>query len=207
MTAWFIFFLLALPFFLNDFVFAVAVESDTWLFTDYATKLFALFLALWLIQTKRLAWRQLGLSALPFKEFVFWSVLLSVTGILIDQFAPLFLKSLPDWRFFSFPAIADRWVTGVDLTFGLMLTALSEEVVFRGAALLFLAAYFKKTWAAVIFSVLVFGAIHWGLGMAVMISAALWGILPALSVLKTRSIWPAVVAHYLTNLVDFSGVL
>ncbi len=68
-----------------------------------------------------------------------------------------------------------------------------------------LALWPSKT-GVVVISSLIFGLIHWGLGPAVVVTAALWGILPAISVLLVRSIYPAIIAHYVTNFVDFSGL-
>lgn len=207
MRAWLIFALLCLPFLLNDFLFAATTGYEAWLFIDYATKIAVLFFALYLVQRGRIVWGDLGFTRIAAKPLIGWTLLLSVTGVLIDQNVPALLNELfPRWRFFSFPKIDDVWVERVDLSFGLWLTALSEEAVFRGAALLMLAIYFKKAATSVLFSAAVFGLIHWGLGPALVLNAAIWGILPAISVLKTRSIWPAVIAHYLTNFVDFSGL-
>ncbi|MBN2393351.1 MAG: CPBP family intramembrane metalloprotease [Anaerolineae bacterium] len=83
-----------------------------------------------------------------------------------------------------------------------------EEVAFRGVLLsLFLAHYPKST--AVIVTALSFGAIHilnlgaglepaWVLGQAVW--AAILGGFYGVLVLKSGSLWPAMVVHYLSNL-------
>lgn len=201
------FLLLSIPFFLNDFLFAAATEAGAWLFVDYATKIFVLFMVAYAVECGRFKARDFGFVLLPWRGFAAWTLLLTLTGVLIDQLLPSMLSAhLPSWRLFKFPAIDNPWVLGFDLSFGLILTAVSEEAVFRGAALLLLAAAIPNRFVLVAFSCLIFGAIHWGLGPALMISAAVWGILPAISVLVTRSIYPALIAHYVTNFVDFSGL-
>ncbi|MBN1811948.1 MAG: CPBP family intramembrane metalloprotease, partial [Anaerolineae bacterium] len=83
-----------------------------------------------------------------------------------------------------------------------------EEVAFRGVILsLFLARYPKPV--AVIIAALSFGAIHllnlasgrelaWVLGQAVW--ATILGLFYGVVTLKSNSLWPAMVVHYLGNL-------
>lgn len=207
MAAGWIAFALVLPFFLNDFFFAVAVEAEAWLFVDYATKALVLYAALWLVFVKRLNQAELGLNPLSRSPFLRWTAVLTLLGVAIDQLVPLALGPwFPSWRFFSFPELYDDRILYLDLSFGLALTAVAEEVIFRGLLVFMLLARYQNAAVAVVVSSLLFGLMHWGLGPALVINAFLWGILPALSVIKTRSIYPAVVAHYVTNFVDFSGL-
>lgn len=166
-----------------------------------------LYMAFMMVQNGRLSFADLGLTKIAIKPFVAWTLLLSVVGVFIDQKVFEFLHGyLGGWRLFGFPTIDNSFVEYFDLSFGLALTAFSEEVVFRGVAILLLLRYVKNTTFIVVFSSTVFGFAHWGLGVPLIISAALWGILPAISVIKTRSIYPAIVAHYITNFVDFAGL-
>jgi len=83
-----------------------------------------------------------------------------------------------------------------------------EEIAFRGVILsLFLAHYPKP--AAIVIAALSFGAIHvlnlatgrelaWVLGQAIW--AAILGVFYGVAVLKSGSLWPAMMVHYLSNL-------
>lgn len=200
-----IFTLLYIPFLINDLFFINAYRYELWLFFDYFFKLIVLYIVFYFINKKKFTLLDLGIKKLPFKVFIFWSILLSITGIFIDQYLyEMINNNIVSWKLFSFPQIENILVGKFDLVFGLLLTAISEEVVFRGVAVMLLASYFKNSFLLVLFSSVVFGLAHWGLGIPLILSAAIWGILPAISVMKTGSIYPAIVAHYLTNFIDFS---
>lgn len=208
MNLWRFFAFLYAPFLINDLFFMHAFRFELWLFFDYFFKILALSIALYFVFIKKISFEDLGFKTIAIKPMLAWSVVLSVSGILIDQYLfELISSNLPSWKLFAFPAIDSDLVLKFDLVFGLALTAVSEEVVFRGVVLILLARFFASSTKLVIFSCVVFGLAHWGLGVALIINAMIWGILPAISVLKTRSIYPAIVAHYLTNLVDFAGFL
>ena len=197
--------LLSLPFFLNDLFFWWAEGYLAWLGFDYLFKAIALLLV-WVWVQRGGSWAQLGLVRLPWRPLLFWTVGLSLLGVAIDQSVPGWMMAAGyDWRLFGFPAIDSSAVLAFDLSFGLALTAVSEEVVFRGFAILALLPFIRRPVVLVLGSSLLFGAVHWGLGPAVILTAALWGIVPAVSVVVTRSIYPAIIAHYVTNFVDFSG--
>ena len=88
------------------------------------------------------------------------------------------------------------------------LPSMFEEVMFRGVVLsLFLTRYSKPQ--AVLFSALGFGAMHllnlasgretlWVLGQFVW--STIFGLFYGVLVLKTNSLWPAMLIHYLGNL-------
>ncbi len=195
----------SLPFFLNDLFFWGASDYRLWLAIDYLFKIAACAL-IWLWIRRGGEQRWLGLRPVAPVVFVAWTVGLSLLGVAIDQGVPGWVIAQGyEWRLFSFPAIESRAVFWFDLGPGLMLTAVSEELVFRGFGVLALLALGWRPIWAILFSSLLFGLVHWGLGPAVIVTATLWGLLPALSVVLTRSIFPAIIAHYVTNFVDFSG--
>lgn len=49
-----------------------------------------------------------------------------------------------------------------------------------------------------------FAAVHWSLGLASIVAALLFGLLAMLSVMITRSLWPAIAAHWAADLQLFS---
>ena len=52
-----------------------------------------------------------------------------------------------------------------------------------------------------------FGLIHWSAGLHAVIATAIWGILPMIALIYTGSLWPAIVAHFVTDVVAFSGLI
>jgi len=85
------------------------------------------------------------------------------------------------------------------LAVGALLVPLGEEVLFRGVLFAGLRRYGLTV--AVVLSAVLFGAAH-GLNV-VGITAAVLGVLNALLYDRTRSIWPAVVAHAINNTIVF----
>lgn len=87
----------------------------------------------------------------------------------------------------------------LDLTLGLVLVAASEELLFRSAMLSALRGTGQI--AAVGVSSSLFGAIHWGLGGASVLAAALTGIVFAAYALRGNRIGTLIAAHWIANVV------
>jgi membrane protease YdiL (CAAX protease family) len=51
---------------------------------------------------------------------------------------------------------------------------------------------------------LLFGAYHWWTGIGNIIEAVLVGVLLMLFYRRSAALWPVVLAHYLTDIVDFA---
>ncbi len=150
----------------------------------------------------------------PAPSIVWWTVGTSMVGIAIDQTVwPFLYYRLPATALFSFPQISGPLYI-VDLTVGVVLVAVSEEVIFRSLAFRVLRRVTPNRWPAaekalfVVFTgSIIFGMIHWGNGVHAVISAALWGVMPMVALVRTGSIWPALIAHWATDLVAFSGLI
>jgi membrane protease YdiL (CAAX protease family) len=197
--------LLASIFLLNDFLFLAATSYGTWLLIDYGSRLLALGIMIELVRRKLSRPAEFGLTGIPFSSGLRWLLLLTAAGLLIDQVGLRFLEQvLPGTQLASMPKITNSAVNVFDLTFGLALVALSEEAIFRGYfySALHDGLSFRTLMAL---SAVLFGMIHWSQGLPAIVSTALWGILPMVSLARTRSIIPAVIAHYITNLVSLGG--
>jgi|SRR5271166_5111408 len=92
----------------------------------------------------------------------------------------------------------------VDVIFGLALVAYSEEIVFRRCARHLFQAYLGDGYALVAVTSLLFGAYHWWAGVGNIVEAALMGVLLILFYRQSAALWPVVLAHYLTDIVDFA---
>ena len=134
-----------------------------------------------------------------------WPLLLTVSGILIDQVGWRFLEEiLPHTELASMPKIKNSFMNIFDLTFGVALVALSEEAVFRGY--FFSALHHRLSPRALVgLSAVLFGMIHWSQGLHAVVSTALWGILPMVCMVRTGSIIPGLIAHYSTDVVSLGG--
>lgn len=196
-------FILSSIFILNDFLYIFAKSYIDWLSIDYGSRALAVFIIAYLIISKKAAFSDFGFVKINLKLFISWAVLLSVSGVFIAQALPVFLaKVIPGSKIF-FPEITSQPLKIFDLTFGVFLVSITEESIFRGYCASVLGPRIKSQVAIILASSAVFGLSHWSYGLNEVISTALWGVLPMVSVLKTRSILPAFVAHYLTDFCIF----
>jgi membrane protease YdiL (CAAX protease family) len=192
-------------FLLNDFLFMRAGGYVEWLAIDYGSRLLAVGIVLYLLIKKVSVPAEFGLVRIPFRAGLWWMLLLTLTGLLIDQVGwRFFEKILPNTQLASMPAIENPVIKIFDLTVGVALVAVSEEVVFRGYCYSSLRGRMSARLLVPV-SAILFGLIHWSSGLHAIISTALWGILPMVAMIRTGSIVPAVIAHYLTDLVSMGG--
>lgn len=202
------FWLAAAPFFLNDFG---SIRFDTaisWLANDYLSRLIPLALIWWLWRRGEPGFTDMargwwgGWPGWP--AFAGWSLALAATGIAVDQLGPPVWKSfLPASGLGGYP-VESGFLVWFDLTFGLGLVALSEEVVFRAMAARCFAAL-PAVWFYLATSLL-FGAAHWSSGLPTCVGAALIGCLFMVFYRATGLLGPLVAAHFAVNFVDFSGL-
>ncbi|GMT49175.1 MAG: hypothetical protein IEMM0008_0714 [bacterium] len=130
----FIFLLIfTLIFLLNDFIFMSVTSYVGWLITDYTDRIIVLLMIAFLIKRKTSSFADFGFTKIKAKSLIFWAVLLSVSGVFIDQFGWRFFESiLPHTQMTVLYPITNPTIRIIDLTFGLALVAITEEAVFRG---------------------------------------------------------------------------
>jgi len=92
----------------------------------------------------------------------------------------------------------------LDVVLGLALVAYSEEIVFRRCARHVFETYLNDGYALVVVTSLLFGAYHWWTGVGNIVEAVLTGILLMLFYRRSVALWPVVLAHYLTDIVDLA---
>lgn len=196
----------------NDILFYLAGRNALLVyFGDYLPRL-GLILWLWVISRGPEGRSLLGLRNPGWGVLIGLSILASLWGILVDQFGWIWLSMrLPDTALLIVcPILPGVW-RWVDVLGGSAIVALSEEGLFRG--LLFgalLAGSLSsrgRERSAVLVSSVVFGLAHWSMGLHAIVATAIWALLPGYLTIRYRTIWPAVVAHYVTDVVAFSGVI
>jgi membrane protease YdiL (CAAX protease family) len=196
--------LAVLPFFLNDIGFILATTAPEWLGVDYASKLAALSLILAIPVLRRLA-RDWGETAAPV-----WLLALPAiasAGLIVAEFRGFEdrINALwPESILYRFPRIESDGLRIFDLTAGLALTAVVEELVFRRLFADVVGPLFRSEWGMVAASAILFGAIHWSAGIGSVVCATLAGVVLMVLMRRSGSLWPPVVAHYLTNLILFT---
>ena len=95
--------------------------------------------------------------------------------------------------------------------FNTFLVGLSEEVMFRGVLFRALLENFK-VWPAIIITTVLFGAVHilngfttgdWGGALVQAAAAGMSGMIFMAIVIRTGSLWPAIIYHFLWDCVLF----
>ena len=196
---------LTLLFLLNDIPLIYANNYIIWLLIDYSVRISALSIILYLLKRKISVPSEFGLVKIGVKSLIIWAAVSSIIGIAVDQIVWRYLERiLPETQIMSFPKIKNPFVKGFDLTAGMLLVSITEELIFRGYYFSVLRSHTKSPFIVVSISSLMFGLIHWSLGLHGIIVAAMWSILPMVAIWKTSSVYPVIVAHYVTDFISFS---
>lgn len=186
----------AAVFLLND-AFLSTENAISWIVLDYGSRSLVVGICLYAAP-----FRQLHLTRpRSLLETAAWAAMMLIGTIVTDH---LLRQAFPAGGIFSYPALQGRALLTIDTVVGIPLVAVSEEVLSRG---LFLAWASQRGWRSgttVVASAALFAAFHWSLGPASILVAAFFGVLSMCSVLITRSLWPALAAHWLADLVLFS---
>lgn len=204
-----VFLVIAGPFYLNDFASIAVRDWRWWLAIDYvAVKLFPLAVIAWLIGSGRMRPAEFGLTAqgaLPFLATFFGAAL---AGTLIDQNAYQLLGALPGYApLGAMPEIRSGAWNRIDLSLGLLLVGVLEEIVFRAYAYTVIRRYTASPAAIVAISATAFGLIHWSLGLHTVLITAAIGAVFMVVYLRTRSAPALALAHFAVNYIDFAGVI
>jgi membrane protease YdiL (CAAX protease family) len=138
-----------------------------------------------------------------------WGVALWIVGlVLADHYLGGWIRrtintALPETVLGAYPQ-PNGWLYFVDVTFGIALVAYSEEIVFRRCARHTFQIYLGDGYALIVVTSLLFGAYHWWTGVGNIVEASLMGILLMLFYRRSAALWPAVLGHYLTDIVNFA---
>lgn len=191
-------------FYVNDFLFMPVHNYLEWLFVDYSVRIAAIAVILSAIKKNISTPQEFGLVKIGLKQGIIWSVLLSVAGVAIDQWGAGLLKNLsPVFRPATFPTITNPYVKIFDLTAGIALVSATEELIFRGYFYTVLKDVMKNPVVMIAVSSILFGLSHWSGGFNIIITATLWAVLPMYVMMRTGSVVPALIAHFVTDFVAF----
>jgi hypothetical protein len=202
-------FLLASPFYLNDFSNIYVKDWRWWLCIDYASvKLFPLLVVLWLIRGGNIPASEFGLTRQPMPSFLAVFLVVTLVGTVIDQNAYSLIEKFPGYPALAgMPDIASPVWNWIDLTLGLAAVGVFEELVFRGYMHTFLSRYTRSRTAIVLISSLAFGLIHWSAGLHVVLVASGIGAVLMIAYQTTKSLPAIMLAHFTVNFIDYAGVI
>lgn len=174
-------------------------DAAAWFSVDYLMRAAVLIALAAARPTRHIAFKarpiQIGKT-----ELVAWFLVAAVLAA-ICGYEPLWRIAealVPDIRL-DFPPRTTGSLYFIDLTFGLMLVAIHEEIFFRRVArVVFRPLGDGKTMVAL--SSVIFGLFHWWTGLPNMLLAMAVGAFLMLLYRRSGALWPAVLAHYL---IDF----
>ncbi len=201
--------ILAAPFYLNDLASIYLTDWRTWLAIDYlAVKLLPLAVVAALIHYGHMPPAAFGFTRVRPAIFFGAFVAAAFIATLIDQNAYALLAAAPGYAALgAMPAIDSALWLWVDLTVGLLLVGVLEELVFRGYLRTVIELYTDNRAVMVALSALSFGLIHWSLGLhAVLVTGIIGGVFMAIY-LATRALPAIMLAHFAVNFVDFADVI
>jgi uncharacterized protein len=186
----------------SQFVRLTQQDPGMWIFWDYAGRLGGLTILAIIPSARSVAFRRVPL------RMVLWKVVLWVAGIvLLDHYLGGWTRriinaALPTAVLGAYPQ-SSGWLSLFDIVFGLALVAYSEEIVFRRCARRIFQVYLGDGSVSIIVTSLLFGAYHWWAGVGNIVEATMTGILLMLFFRRSEALWPVVLAHYLTDVIDF----
>ena len=151
---------------------------------------------------------EFGLRLQPALPFVTVFLIVAVIGTLIDQNAYKLIAELPGYGLLgTMPIIKSTTWNWADLTVGLLMVGIFEELVFRGFMCTYLSKYTRSRFAVVLISSIAFGLIHWSSGLHVVLITSVIGAVFMIAYLKTRSLPAIMLAHFAINFIDYAGVI
>jgi membrane protease YdiL (CAAX protease family) len=175
-------------------------SPERWLTVDYAMRVTTLGL-LALSPMCAAVFRREPLRV-TFVQFVARLLTTGAAVILTVLIAWKLSSILPDQRLGWYPR-ATGWLYLFDLTCGIALVAIHEELIFRRLARLAF-NWLGDGLAMIATTSLVFAAYHWWTGPSNILAAALVGAILMVLYRAVGAIWPAVLAHYCLDLYLFA---
>lgn len=190
-----------LPYYLNDATNIYIGDYTTWALIDYAVRVAILGFLFFMLWRGDLTRDDLYLKLPPIKNFLLWTagtVAASMAFLYLTEF--VFAPYYPKGSIGSVPIDPNSTIFFFDSTIGLVLVALSEEIVCRGLTFSVLRERLSTLMLYVV-SAGLFSLMHWSLSTHTLFDAFIYGLIFVPATLATGSIWPAVVTHFVVNFV------
>jgi membrane protease YdiL (CAAX protease family) len=168
-------------------------NAEAWLAIDYTMRVSILVLVAMVPVARVLAYRTVRLR-IGLGELASWSLGVVALIVIYQPAAGVLERFIPDTALGGYPRTTGA-AHAIDLSFGLLLVAVHEEVFFRRYAR---AAFqsFEDGAAMIVVTSIAFGLYHWWTGIPNMILAGLMGTYLMLLYRRAGALWPCIAAHY-----------
>lgn len=195
--------LLLVPFFANDVLFHFMTTPAAIYGVDYVIRV--VVIGAFVLSPPP---RSLAVESLRWRSKYLWGVVLAVVvAVVIWAESPtvdyVFQRWTGWWRYAGYPALDMGALKVFDLTVGLLLVAVSEELVCRALACDVFRRLTTNRALVAMLSSLLFGLVHWGGGLGGVASGAVAGLLLTGLYFASGSLVPAIAAHYAVDLILF----
>jgi hypothetical protein len=193
------------PFLVNDLANIFVHDFSAWVALDYLSRGLPLAAAAWMLRTGRLSRADLGLTFPGWRPFVVHTLVLCLFAALMMVWGERMVAwLLPDLALGDYPIAHGTTLYFYDLFLGLVIVAVSEEVLSRGLACTVLTGLWGRRPVPVfLVSAALFALLHWSGGPRALATAFLFGLAFMATPWRTGSVLPAVVAHYVADLIAF----
>jgi hypothetical protein len=156
------------PYWFNDFVFiALAGEGPGWpvYLTDYLSRGLGVGLLFAIPALRELAAPGEGRALIGWLAAVLAGLAVGISLLTDGNLFGALHDLAPDWALFAYPAPGPRWLNIFDLTGGLLLVAVSEELLCRRVAVRTLERFGLPPVAVPLVSTTLFATMHWSSGL------------------------------------------
>jgi len=186
---------------LNDIPQIILQGSFTgYISIDYGTRIISLFI----LFKYGMRFKDISLSFNDTQETIAWTFVFIIVGyILFVPVGSILDYSIDTVSLASFPGYPNLFWRLFDLTFGLVLVAISEEVIFRKLLIDWLMKFPLNKTVVMLIAALIFSVIHWSSGIVSIITSFFWSLFPIFYYRETKNLTPCVLGHYFTNLMVF----
>ena len=191
---------------INDLFYLSSDSYIKWMLVDYTVRLVTLIGLFVLYKEYIIDKGTFCFGSYPLNKTLGIVTVFTIVGVLIFVVIEANFQSLNFYKGTSFPEATNVYLHWFDLTIGLLLVALSEEVLFHS----YFYALFKDRLAPrnlIILSALLFSLIHWSNDMTNILAVFIWALIAMKIFLHTKSIWPLVIVHLATNFILFIDVI
>lgn len=177
-------------------------HAVSWLVWDYGGRIAALAVLAIIPAARAVAFRP-EQNRFSLLEIGIWIVAISLLERLSQSPRRLINAAFPATVVGVYPH-PTGWLYLFDLAFGLVLVAISEEIIFRRCLRCVAQPYVNDGSLAVLVTSLVFGAYHWWAGIGNVLLATTMGVLLMVMYRRSGALLPVVLAHYVVDLIAFA---
>lgn len=200
------FWLLVLLYMVNDLLYMASDNYLVVMAVDYSIRIITLMTLFMLYKNYVLTKYTFYLHPYPYKKALFLGVALALFGVILFRLIEVNLTMINIYEGYSFPEIKNPWLYWFDMSVGLVLVSFSEELLFHAYFYTIYKSRFS-TIGLVLFSSLLFAAIHWSNDLTNILGVFIWGVATMGLLIKTQSLWPLLIGHTLVNFVLFLEIL